>query len=105
MLLAQMQERCYLLRLYLQVKTAKKNHRCILIQLLCSDSWMDPTGIPERNWVIATSVRSDDIDLESQGINKEQAKALRASLATFSDDWDSPEMSVYDTYDAAKANR
>jgi hypothetical protein len=40
--------------------------------------------------------------LESQGIDREQAKALRSSLATFSDDWGSPEMSVYDNYDAAK---
>jgi hypothetical protein len=41
------------------------------------------------------------IDLESKGINREQAQTLRASLATFADDWDSPEMSVYDNYDTA----
>ncbi len=41
-------------------------------------------------------------DLESQGIDKEQAHILRSSLATFSDDWDSPEMSIYDNYDEAK---
>ena len=41
-------------------------------------------------------------DLESQGIDKEQAHILRSGLATFSDDWDSPEMSIYDNYDAAK---
>jgi hypothetical protein len=44
----------------------------------------------------------EDIDLETQGINREQAKALRTSLATFSDDWDSPEMSICD---ASKAKR
>jgi hypothetical protein len=43
-------------------------------------------------------------NLASQGIDREQAKTLRASLATFSEDWNSPEMSVYDNYDAAKAN-
>jgi hypothetical protein len=32
----------------------------------------------------------------------EQAKALRTSLAAFSDDWDSPEMSIYDV---SKAKR
>jgi hypothetical protein len=64
-----------------------------------------PSGVPEGTWVIVTFVRSDSIDLESQGIDREQAKVLRASLATFLDDWDSPEMSVYDNYDAAKVNR
>jgi hypothetical protein len=63
----------------------------------------------EKLWVATISweqVRQvEDIDLESHGIDREQAKALRASLASFSDDWDSPEMSIYDNYDAAKANR
>lgn len=64
----------------------------------------NPNDVPEGTYVIVTFVRSNDIDLASQGIDREQAKALRASLATFSDDWNSPEMSVYDNYDAAKAN-
>ncbi|MFM7448445.1 MAG: hypothetical protein ACKO24_07600 [Leptolyngbyaceae cyanobacterium] len=64
----------------------------------------NPNNVPEGTCVIVTFVRSNDIDLASQGINREQAEALRASLATFSDDWNSPEMSVYDNYDAAKAN-
>jgi hypothetical protein len=55
--------------------------------------------------VIVTFVRSDNIDLKSQGIDTEQAESLRTSLATFSEDWDSPEMSIDDNYDAAKANR
>ena len=65
----------------------------------------NPSGVPEGTLAIVTFVRSDSIDLESQGIDREQAKVLRASLATFLDDWDSPEMSVYDHYDAAKVNR
>jgi uncharacterized UPF0146 family protein len=65
----------------------------------------NPSNVPEGTWVIVTFVRSEDIDLAAQGIDREQAKALRASLASFSDDWDSPEMSIYDNYDAAKANR
>lgn len=64
-----------------------------------------PSDVPEGTQVIVTFVRSDNIDLKSQGIDTEQAKALRASLDTFSNDWDSPEMSIYDNYDAAKANR
>jgi hypothetical protein len=63
-----------------------------------------PNNVPEGTCVIVTFVRSNDIDLASQGIDREQAETLRASLATFSDDWNSPEMSVYDNYDAAKAS-
>jgi hypothetical protein len=65
----------------------------------------NPNDVPEGTLVIVTFVRSNDIDLESRGIDTEQAKVLGASLASFSDDWDSPEMSIYDSYDAAKANR
>lgn len=46
---------------------------------------------------------ADEIDLESQGIDEAQAQVLRSSLLSFSEDWDSPEMSIYDNYDAAKA--
>ena len=64
----------------------------------------NPDNIPEGTWVIVTFVKSNEIDLESQGIDREQAEILRANLATFSEDWDSPEMGIYDNYDAAKAN-
>ncbi|MDM9583396.1 hypothetical protein [Nostoc sp. GT001] len=63
-----------------------------------------PTDIDEGTRVIVTFVRSNEIDLASQGINKAQAEILRSHLATFADDWDSPEMSIYDNYDAAKTN-
>jgi hypothetical protein len=63
-----------------------------------------PTGVPEGTWVIVTFVKSHDTDLESQGIKREQAEALRSSLSTFADDWDDSGMSIYDEYDAAKAN-
>ena len=62
-----------------------------------------PTDVPEGTWVIVTFVKSSDIDLKAQGIPREQAEVLRTSLSTFTDDWDSPEMSIYDNYDAAKA--
>lgn len=63
-----------------------------------------PSDVPEGTSVIVTFVRSGDIDLQSRGIDKAQAEALRASLSTFVEDWDSPEMSIYDNYDTAKAN-
>jgi hypothetical protein len=79
------------------VKGVYRNGRVELVE--------SPSEVPEGTWVIVTFVRSDDIDLKSQGIDTEQAESLRTSLATFSEDWDSPEMSIYDNYDAAKANR
>ena len=36
------------------------------------------------------------VDLRQRGIDKAQASDLRARLKTFADDWDRPEMSVYD---------
>lgn len=60
-----------------------------------------PNGVPERTPVIVTFVRSDNIDLQSRGIDREQAEALRASLSTFAEGWDILEMSIYDNYDEA----
>lgn len=42
------------------------------------------------------------VDLRSYGISRAQAFRLRAAFATF-DDWNAPEMNVYDNYDAALA--
>jgi len=53
--------------------------------------------------VVVTFLESGLIDLRTRGITKKQAAELRARLATFAEDWDSPEMSIYDNYDAAKA--
>ena len=44
------------------------------------------------------------VDLQKRGIDKAQAADLRERLATFAEDWESPEMSIYDNYDAAKSN-
>lgn len=61
-----------------------------------------PTSIPDGTRVIVTFLNSGGIDLESLGINKIDAQILRSSLFTFAEEWDSPEMSVYDNYDAVK---
>ena len=42
-------------------------------------------------------------DLRARGIDEAHAAKLRARLGTFAEDWDSPEMAVYDEYDAAKS--
>ncbi|OUC15360.1 MAG: hypothetical protein B0A82_07380 [Alkalinema sp. CACIAM 70d] len=60
----------------------------------------NPTNVPEGTWVIVTFVKSSDIDLKAQAIDPEQAEVLRASLSAFAEDWNSPEMSVYDNYRA-----
>jgi DeoR family transcriptional regulator, catabolite repression regulator len=50
------------------------------------------------------SISEHQIDLATHGIDTAQAEILRASFMTFADDWNSPEMSLYDNYDAAKAD-
>ena len=58
-----------------------------------------PSNVAEESKVIVTFVDSNDVDLAAHGIDKSQAEALRNSLATFAEDWNSPEMSIYDNYD------
>ncbi len=41
--------------------------------------------------------------MRARGIDEAHAAELRARLATFVEDWDSPEMDVYNDYAAAKA--
>jgi hypothetical protein len=36
------------------------------------------------------------IDLATRGINKIEAAELRARLSTFAEDWNRPEMDIYD---------
>jgi hypothetical protein len=60
----------------------------------------NPSNIPDETPVIVTFLGGEGIDLRARGINEEQAGALRAQLASFAEEWDSPEMSVYDNYEA-----
>ena len=62
-----------------------------------------PRMMRDETRVVVTFLESGFIDLRTHGIAEKQAAELRARLATFTEDWDSPEMSVYDNYDAAKA--
>jgi len=62
-----------------------------------------PSMIRDETRVVVTFLESGLIDLRTRGMNEKQAAELRARLATFAEDWDSPEMSIYDNYDAAKA--
>jgi len=56
-------------------------------------------------WAIRSEFQSQrSVSLEDYNINAAQAAELRASLASFAEDWNQPQMDVYDNYDAAKAH-
>ena len=52
--------------------------------------------------VIVTFLAAAGQDLRAHGISPEQAAELRARLASFAEDWNSPEMAIYDHYDASR---
>ena len=62
-----------------------------------------PGDVRDETGVIVTFLDSGHVDLRARGIDEAHAAELRARLATFAEDWDSPEMDLYDDYDAAKA--
>lgn len=63
-----------------------------------------PRNVDDDTPVIVTFLTSGTVNLAARGIDEEQAADLRARLTTFAEEWDSPEMDVYDSYDAAKSN-
>jgi hypothetical protein len=63
-----------------------------------------PANVAEETRVIVTFLAGQPVALKDHGIDEAQGAELRARLATFAEDWESPEMAVYDNYDAAKAN-
>ncbi|PKO22266.1 MAG: hypothetical protein CVU38_10340 [Chloroflexi bacterium HGW-Chloroflexi-1] len=62
-----------------------------------------PGNVHEATPVIVTFLVPASMNLRARGIDETQAADLRARLATFAEDWDSPEMDIYDDYDTAKA--
>ncbi|MBA2606146.1 MAG: hypothetical protein H0U96_04670 [Acidobacteria bacterium] len=46
--------------------------------------------------VLVTFLQTKKIILKERGINKIQAAELRAKLSTMAEDWNRPEMNVYD---------
>ena len=63
-----------------------------------------PRNVSDETRVIVTFLDSGTVNLRKRGVSRKQAKELRAQLASFADDWDSPEMSAYGNYDAAKSH-
>ncbi len=58
---------------------------------------MEPIAEAEGSRVIVTWVQpASSVDLRERGISESQAADLRRRLASFAEDWDRPEMNVYD---------
>ena len=50
----------------------------------------------EGRVIVTFLAGSTAVDLDQRGINPQQAEDLRARLSTFAEDWQLPEMDVYD---------
>ena len=59
-----------------------------------------PQNVTGEARVLVTFLDPGQIELAGRGIGPAEADELRSRLATFADEWDSPEMSAYDNYDA-----
>jgi hypothetical protein len=62
-----------------------------------------PGNVDNETRVIVTFLASSPIDLHTLGISEAQAMDLRTRLRAFGEEWDRPEMTIYDDYDAAKS--
>jgi hypothetical protein len=62
-----------------------------------------PENVPEESRVIVTFLNAAAVDLRARGIDEKQARELRERLASFVEEWESPEMDAYDDYDAARS--
>ena len=54
-----------------------------------------PVDLTEAR-VLVTFLEPKYVDLQAHGIDEEQAANLRARLKTIAEDWDRPEMDIYD---------
>ncbi len=63
-----------------------------------------PAGVRDETRVIVTFLESGYIDLQARGIQSAQAAVLRERLSTFAEDWDSPDMDIYDHYDSVRGS-
>lgn len=63
-----------------------------------------PENVDDGMPVIVTFLDARKINLQARGIDKQQAANLRAHLKSFAEEWQSPEMDVYDNYDANKSD-
>jgi hypothetical protein len=59
-----------------------------------------PQNVAGETRVLVTFLEPGQIDLGERGMSAAEADELRSRLAAFADEWNSPEMSAYDNYDA-----
>jgi hypothetical protein len=58
---------------------------------------LEPPPQDEESRVLVTFLpKRNHVDLASLGIGKAEAAELRARLGAFAEDWDRPEMDIYD---------
>ena len=55
-----------------------------------------PAGVDEADVIVTFLPTPGEVDLRRRGIDEAQAADLRGRLRTFAEDWDRPEMEVYD---------
>lgn len=79
-------------------KTIKGIYRDGKIELLET-----PDDVCEGTRAVVIFLPPGAIGIQEHGIDKLQAAELRNRFSTFVEDWESPEMSVYDNYDEEKA--
>ena len=61
-----------------------------------------PSDVGNETRVIVTFLEQKYINLQAYGISQPKAAELRERLASFGEEWDSPEMDIYDDYDSYK---
>ena len=62
-----------------------------------------PGDVRDEARVIVTFLETSFINLQGRGIDEAHAAELRAHLESFGEEWNSPEMDLYNNYDVAKA--
>lgn len=56
----------------------------------------DPPQVQDARVIVTFLLPSGPIDLAERGISPAQAGDLRRRLASFAEDWDRPDMDIYD---------
>lgn len=55
-----------------------------------------PADVPEGKVIVTFLAESGLVELQSRGIDRQQAGDLRVRLSRFTEDWEQPEMDAYD---------
>lgn len=71
----------------LTIEGTYKNGQILLNEL--------PSDVDEAK-VLVTFLQPREINLREHGISEKQAAELRSKLSVMEEDWNSPEMSIYD---------